>query len=337
MATPAPEREKEDQQPHGGGVMAWRAGWFASVGAGVVRLVAALARPVLVAVLGPPGAAVGGSAGAVAASGGQALDRVAARQQALPGLLRISRRGRVPTVADARDPIWLGVHPAPPGGGGAAGLGRVPAFIDRDMMPQVEAALSAGEGFVLLVGESTAGKSRLAYEVMRKHFAKYHLIVPDSRESAVPLVDLVVRTRRAVVWLDELDVFLGVGGLTAGHVQRMLGSEDSSVVILATMSAQQHGKFGARSGADNEPGFDVLRSGREVIRLATTVRVDRTWSAAEIARAERHTEDPGSGRRSRAPAGTGTGSPNTWPPHRSCWTSGTTPGRPAPIRAPPHW
>ena len=121
------------------------------------------------------------------------------------------------------------------------------------MMPQVEAALSAGEGFVLLVGESTAGKSRLAYEVMRKHFAKYRLIVPDSRESAVPLVDLVVRTRRAVVWLDELDVFLGVGGLTAGHVQRMLGSEDSSVVILATIerpaARQVRGQVGGRQRA----------------------------------------------------------------------------------------
>ena len=292
---------------HGGGVvMARRVGRLAALGARVVRLAAVVTRPVLTLLFGVPGTAVGGAAGAVAASGGEALERVAARQRELPGLLRFSWRGRVPTVADAADPIWLGVHPAAPNGGGAAGFGRVPAFIDRDVMPQVEAALSAGEGFVLLVGESTAGKSRLAYEVMRQHFPKYHLVVPDSRESMVRLVDIVVRLQRVVVWLDELDAYLGAGGLSAGQVRRMLDADGARVVVLATMSAQQHSRFGARSQADNEPGLDVLRSGREVIRLAATVRVDRTWSPAEIARARRRAEDPrigaavndaGSGRR----------------------------------------
>ncbi|WP_151476398.1 tetratricopeptide repeat protein [Streptomyces albicerus] len=312
--------------------MAWRAGRLAAMGAGLVRLLSAVARPVLVAFLGTPGAAVAGPAGAAAASGGQALDRVAARQQALPGLLRLSRRGRVPTVADARDPVWLGVHPAAPNGGGTAGLGRVPAFIDRDMMPQVEAALSAGEGVVLLVGESTAGKSRLAYEVMRAHFPKYRLVVPDSRESMVSLVDLVVRMRRAVVWLDELDVYLGVGGLTAGQVQRMLGAEGARVVILATMSAQQHGKFGARSGADDEPGRDVLRGGREVIRLATTVRIDRRWSPAEIARAEWHADDPriraavnGAGRDGHGVAEYLAAAPQLLDEWHNAWSTGTHP------------
>jgi hypothetical protein len=126
------------------------------------------------------------------------------------------------------------VHPAAPNGGGAAGFGRVPAFIDRDVMPQVEAALSAGEGFVLLVGESTAGKSRLAYEVMRQHFPKYRLVVPDSRESMARLVDIVVRLRRVVVWLDELDAYLGAGGLSAGQVRRMLDADGARVVVLAT-------------------------------------------------------------------------------------------------------
>ncbi|WP_329139090.1 tetratricopeptide repeat protein [Streptomyces sp. NBC_01476] len=312
--------------------MARRAGRLMAAGARVMRLVAAVARPVLTLLLGPPGTAVGGAAGAAASSGGDALERVAARQQALPGLLRFSRRGRVPTVADADDPIWLGVHPAAPNGHGGTGFGRVPAFIDRDVMPQVEAALSAGEGFVLLVGESTAGKSRLAYEVMRQHFPKYHLVVPDSRESMVRLVDFVVRLPRAVVWLDELDVYLGAGGLTAGQVRRMLDAEGSRVVVLATMSAQQHSRFGARTEADNEPGRDVLRSGREVIRLAATVRVDRTWSAAELARARRRAEDPrikaavnGAGSGLRGVAEYLAAAPQLLDEWHNAWSTGTHP------------
>jgi hypothetical protein len=69
---------------------------------------------------------------------------------------------------------------------------------------------------------------------MRQHFPKYRLVVPDSRESMARLVDIVVRLRRVVVWLDELDAYLGAGGLSAGQVRRMLDADGARVVVLAT-------------------------------------------------------------------------------------------------------
>lgn len=258
----------------------------------LLRMFAGLARPLLTLLLGPPGAVAGAATETVAASGGRALEQTAGRRRALPGLLRISRRGTAPLVADVGDPIGLGVHPAAPGGGGTAGFGRVPVFVGRDAMPQAEAVLSGGRGFLLLVGDSTAGKTRLAYEVVRKHFPRHRLVVPDSREAMVALVDPVSRWYRAVVWLDDLENYLGAGGLTAGHVQRLLEAGSARVAVVATISARQHIRFGARSAADDEPGGDVLRSGREVLRLASVVRVDRTWSEAELARAQHHTDDP---------------------------------------------
>jgi tetratricopeptide (TPR) repeat protein len=255
-------------------------------------MLAGVARPAMTLLFGPPGAVVGAASETAAASGSRALEQAAGRRQPLPGLLRISRRGTAPVVADVADPIGLGVHPAAPGGGGVAGFGRVPVFVGRDVMPEAEAVLSGGQGFLLLVGDSTAGKTRLAYEVVRKHFPRYRLVVPDSREAMVALVDTVARLGRAVVWLDDLEHYLGAGGLTAGQMQRMLDAGTARVAVVATMSARQHIRFGARSAADDEPGGDVLRTGREVLRLASVVRVDRTWSDAELARAQRHTHDP---------------------------------------------
>jgi transposase len=63
------------------------------------------------------------------------------------------------------DSVRLGVHLAAAAESADGRMSRTPPFVDRDRMPDVRAALVAG-GFVLLVGDSTAGKSRLAFEAM---------------------------------------------------------------------------------------------------------------------------------------------------------------------------
>src|SRR5262245_25686436 len=67
------------------------------------------------------------------------------------------------TVSES-DPLELGVQRAPISGGNA-----VPAYIQRDayisLRNAIRAATSAG-GFVLLIGDSTVGKSRAAYEAL---------------------------------------------------------------------------------------------------------------------------------------------------------------------------
>jgi eukaryotic-like serine/threonine-protein kinase len=62
--------------------------------------------------------------------------------------------------------VRLGVHLAAAAESADGRMSRTPPFVDRDRMPDVRAALVAG-GFVLLVGDSTAGKSRLEFEAMR--------------------------------------------------------------------------------------------------------------------------------------------------------------------------
>ncbi|WP_326719983.1 tetratricopeptide repeat protein [Streptomyces sp. NBC_00243] len=206
--------------------------------------------------------------------------RLAGRAALRDSSLRMRGGRGVPLVSDARDPVLLGAHPV------AERSQGTPPFVARDVLPEVTAALGSGSTFVLLVGESLAGKTRLAYEAMRERCPTHQLVVPISRQAMVALVEPVSRMKRVVLWLDDLEQYLGAGGLTAGMVGRMLDSPRSEVIILATMSAHQHARIRIPYAADDEPGRDMLRQAREVIRLATTVRVDRRWSAAEIARAQ---------------------------------------------------
>ncbi|MFE9841872.1 hypothetical protein [Streptomyces goshikiensis] len=78
-----------------------------------------------------------------------------------PGAAELPRTpaGRIPRLRQVDRPEPAGTQPA--GTPDAA-----PAYIERDAVPPLRAAL-AGGGFVLVVGESTAGKSRLACEVTR--------------------------------------------------------------------------------------------------------------------------------------------------------------------------
>ena len=77
--------------------------------------------------------------------------------------------GRLHRVRELRDPVLLGVHPAARDDGGQA-----PMYVTRDVDDRVDAAVLA-RGFVLLSGESTAGKTRVAYEAMRRVLRDHRL------------------------------------------------------------------------------------------------------------------------------------------------------------------
>jgi len=65
-------------------------------------------------------------------------------------------------------------------------------------MPQLGQAVEAG-GFVLLVGESTAGKSRTAFEAMSESLSDFRLIEPLSRDTASKAAGIAAATPRSVL------------------------------------------------------------------------------------------------------------------------------------------
>lgn len=179
---------------------------------------------------------------------------------------------RPPLVRDLDGPVALGVHPA---------AGRsVPTFIARDVTERLHETLRRDQ-FVLIVGESTAGKTRAAYETVRALLPKHRLVEPSSGASAQDALSHAASLTRCVVWLDDLERFLGTGGLTATGVREVLA--DPNRFMIATLRAEEYARFSGPRGV-GEPAQEVLRAGWDSIRLASRVDLPWSWSADELAR-----------------------------------------------------
>lgn len=167
----------------------------------------------------------------------------------------------------------------------------MPPFVRRDADAELRKAL-AGPGFVLVVGESTAGKSRAAYEAMRDQLSGHVLAWPPSDKTLAEFAPVIAKVDRCVVWLDDLDGYLGAGGLSTDLLTRLLGDGSRHVVVLATMSTHQRAQYdpAGESGLEDS-SRQVWKRGRAAIEQATEIRLDRKWSAAELERAEQFSDD----------------------------------------------
>lgn len=160
-------------------------------------------------------------------------------------------------------------------------------FVTRDVDDRVREVLRR-DRFVLIVGESTAGKTRMAYETVRALLPNHRLVEPASRASAQDAISLAVSLPKSVLWLDDMERFLGTGGLSAAGIRDVLAVPERCVV--ATLRAEEYARFAGSRGV-GELTQEARRAGWDIIRLATRVNLDRTWSADELSRAHEHQSD----------------------------------------------
>jgi hypothetical protein len=249
----------------GGAAAAWWAGSLPAVaGSAVIALAAAVA-------------------GVLSRRGTQVLEEAAGRSLEMRHKLLRDRWGRLPRVREVTDLLSVGVHRA-----ARSDSGGDPEFVRRDVSGALESAM-ARHPFVIVVGESTAGKSRVAFEAVRVVLPGYRLILPDpdDRTSLRAAVAAAEQERRCVIWLDDLERYLGADGLTAHVVRKVLSSREAgSCVIVGTIRAQERARFGGMPAEDDGSlAAGDQRAGRRVLDLAEEVRLDRRWTAAEIGRA----------------------------------------------------
>ena len=196
--------------------------------------------------------------------------------------------GRLPAVHEITNPLVLGVHPAaalvPDCAGSGAGA---PTYIPRDVDGQLRELLAAG-GFVLLVGDSAAGKSRAAFEAVST-LPGHVLLCPASREGLAVAVDRAAAEHRSVLWLDDLERFLGAGGLTPERLGRLLAGPGHHRVVMATIRAAEQARITADApGGDAQAARDI----RLVLGQSSSIRVNRMFTAAELERARARDWDP---------------------------------------------
>jgi hypothetical protein len=241
----------------------------AAVATAVLSVVGQLFPGIFVAIA----VAVGGVAAGLVSDRGRA--HLAARST--PSGVRVTRVDRL------TDPIGLRVHRAASVDGD-----QVPPFVVRDRLPDVVAALRAG-GFVLVVGDSTAGKSRLAFEAMRICLPGHRCVVPGGDPAAG--VRAAVENRPSVLWLDDLDRFLGVGGLSVLDIRTLVAKD---VVVLATMRTHERERLSERHDVGRDHvGRDLASAGREILEAVTSeIRLRRMWSESEREAAAEFADDP---------------------------------------------
>ena len=169
------------------------------------------------------------------------------------------------------DPRRLGVHAAISVPGvperGSAGV-RTAGYRCRRVRGPGQGGGSAAErgGFVLLVGGSSVGKTRCAFEAIRSLLPEWWLVHPAEPGEVAGLAATPVP--RMVVWLDELQDYLdGEHGLTGAVVRALL---NHPAVIIGTLWPDRYTAYSTVSA----PGAaDPHRRERQVLDLADVVRI----------------------------------------------------------------
>jgi Flp pilus assembly protein TadD len=195
-------------------------------------------------------------------------------------------------VTASWDALAAGAHRARPGDGGDA----VPPYIPRDIDGVLRERLAAAGrdgGMVLVVGDSTAGKTRAAFEALRTVLPGHRVLAPAVGAELPAAVEAVERSGLAcVVWLDDVEKYLGPGALEPGLLAELVRLR---VPVLATMRAREWEAF-TRTVADqaaqggNRGGYLAADLGAKVLNQAQLIELDRIWSKDELERA-RECED----------------------------------------------
>jgi tetratricopeptide (TPR) repeat protein len=202
---------------------------------------------------------------------------------------------KLPRVRQVTDPIVLGVHPSPPSRPGSCGpdgrplAEKVPVYVPRDL--DTELGRRLGEScFVVIVGDSSAGKTRAAFEAMT-NLKDHVLIVPQDHVAVAAAIEKALAIRRCVLWLDDLEKYLAADGLTRTAVASILSSSRSHRVIIATLRSAEESRL-VGEGTIEEVGWGSRRNMREVLELAWRVPLARMLTPAEISRAQERSWDP---------------------------------------------
>lgn len=270
----------------------WRlfGAWIAVAMGGALGVGGAVVASVWVST--PLATLIGGSLAALSAvAAGRAsrwLDRQWGLRSELSDRLAVQdRRGRLPRVRDVRNPILLGVHPAETQSTnpqGAATDGLTP-YIPREIDDELRDAVHR-QGLIVVVGESTAGKSRAAFEAIRSQTPDYLLAVPSGRESLAAVTNRLSESRLSILWLDDLERFLGPGGLTPAMVSSLTKRTGQRNVIMATMRTSEWERFTPRAAPSvDDEGRVAWRASRDILRAAYIITLRRLWSPAELASA----------------------------------------------------
>ncbi|MGH3751826.1 MAG: trypsin-like peptidase domain-containing protein [Pseudonocardiaceae bacterium] len=143
-------------------------------------------------------------------------------------------------------------------------LNYLPRDKDSDLDAALAEAREGGRRIVLVVGDSAAGKTRSACEGTRKDpvLRGWRLVMPLPDGGLSRLADADLGWQDTVIWLDDLDKYIG-RGLDPATVRRVLGGAPR-VVVVATMRTSQ---LQGRQTELADPAWEFLVDETQVNRV----------------------------------------------------------------------
>jgi tetratricopeptide (TPR) repeat protein len=167
----------------------------------------------------------------------------------------------------------------------------MPTYIPRDIDIELHERLSRS-AFVLLIGDSTAGKSRSAYEAIKTTLPNHIFIAPRNREALTVAISQAAEENRCVLWLNDLEHYLGLDGITKDKVARILGGSNHHRVILATLRSAEETRLTGGPEGSEETARQAHKLIQETIEQAHPIRLNRLFTATERTRAQQYDWDP---------------------------------------------
>ena len=189
-----------------------------------------------------------GRAAVAAALGLPSADKLpVAGRVPLAGLVDVLVQGWLPRVAEL-DPYTLGATPSEYGN--AKTHGQRDKYVTRTNDEVLAAELRPGR-LVVLVGPSKVGKTRTAFEVLRRHddWSGALLAVPVSRSlDQLAGHPGLKGSSPLVIWLDDLPRFLPPTGQLSRATISHLVDRPGPVVLLATLRSEQRERLRGTEG-----------------------------------------------------------------------------------------
>ncbi|GIJ29814.1 hypothetical protein Vqi01_49760 [Micromonospora qiuiae] len=189
---------------------------------------------------------------------------------------------------DSCSPFDLGVHPTLEL---ETESSRLPPYVVRDhdtaLRAQLHSAAESGGGSVVVIGDSSAGKSRSLYEACRHVLDGWQILLAE--DAAAVREAMEASSEPTLVWLDDTPIprFLVPGGLTAGDISawtKARGGTGPNIVVHVLWPDAYQKIDASPTSSVLEPGPtpDPWRPARECLRLATGPRIEVSNSFTDL-------------------------------------------------------
>lgn len=166
----------------------------------------------------------------------------------------------------------------------------LPEYVSRSIDSKLDSMLDGG-GLVVIEGGSATGKTRAAYEAMMRSAARTGerpVVIPKDGQSLRKLISAGYDLESSIIWLDDLEKFIGAEGVDEGIVR--LFALNGNVLFLATLRSRA--KVALQSSIAGPSGRSLSKISDTVLSSAQTLRVAKNLNADELTSATNGVADP---------------------------------------------